>query len=48
MAFPCRIIGIDSKDTHDPETAELKWFKSKEIPWENTLLGNRELIDRLS
>ena len=44
IAYPCKIIGGKMGKNLDPETAELRWFKPNEIPWKETLPGNRELI----
>lgn len=44
IAYPCKIIGGRIGKNLDPETAELRWFKPAEIPWKETLPGNRELL----
>lgn len=47
IAYACREIGgILGKDIVD-ETAELRWFNIKEIPWKQVLNGNQEVITLL-
>lgn len=47
IAFPCRVVGGKIGKISDPETAELKWFKIADIPWKETLPGNKQLISQL-
>lgn len=48
LAYPCKIIGGKLGENVDKETAKLRWFKAKDIPWSETLPGNRELIRQLA
>lgn len=47
IAYLCKAIGGVLGKNIVSETAELKWFNIKEIPWEIVLSGNREVIGRL-
>lgn len=47
VAYPCRIIR-KIRDKYNSETMEMGWFKVSDIPWENTLSGNNEIIKELT